>query len=87
MVDVTSRSKKSLMSPTLLHNPKSKIAVVHGYPQNPQDGGVSQEDDWKNVKVVRRIVGPRGSLSSSACVTFLPEGVMVGLQNFAWAPN
>ena len=66
---VTSRSKQyrnqqSLMSPPLLptgpsfqlHNPNSKIAVVPGYPQNPQDGGVSQEDEWKNIKVVRRIV-------------------------------
>ena len=30
--------------------------MVPGYPQNPQDGGVSQEDEWKNIKVVRRIV-------------------------------
>ena len=65
---VTSRSKQyrneqSLSPPLLptgsssqLHNPKSKIAVVPGYPQNPQDGGVSQEDEWKNIKVVRRVI-------------------------------
>ena len=66
---VTSRSKQyrnqqSLVSPPLiqtgpsfqLHNPNSKIAVVPGYPQNPQDGGASQEDEWKNIKVVRRVI-------------------------------
>ena len=64
------RSQLSLMSPPLLptgpsyHLPsptKSNIALVPGYPHagpgssSQQDGGVSQEDEWKNIKVVRII--------------------------------
>jgi hypothetical protein len=57
------RKQQSLVSRPLLptgpsfqlHNPNSKIAVVPGYPQNPQDG-VSQEDEWKNIKVVIKMV-------------------------------
>ena len=46
-----------------LHSPNSNLAVVPGYPQKPQagagsptshEGGVNQEDEWKNIKVVRR---------------------------------
>ena len=54
------RNQQSLVSPTghsfQLHNPSSKIAVVPGYPQNPQDSAISQEDEWKNIKVVRRVI-------------------------------
>ena len=64
-----SRSRLSLMSPPLLPtgpsfqlpSPKSNIALVPGYPHagpessSQQDGGVSQEDEWKNIKVVRII--------------------------------
>jgi hypothetical protein len=58
------RNQQSLMSPPLLptgssfqpQNPNSRVAVIPGYPQNTQDGGVSQEDEWKSIKVVRRIV-------------------------------
>ena len=65
------RSRLSLMSPPLLptgpsfHLPsphKSNTALVPGYPQAgpgssiTQDGGVSQEDEWKNIKVVRVLV-------------------------------
>ena len=59
------RGRLSLMSPPLLStgpsyqlpSPGSNIALVPGYPQagpsTQQDGGVSQEDEWKNIKVVR----------------------------------
>jgi hypothetical protein len=62
------RSQSSLMSPLLptgpsLHSPSTNLAIVAGYQQNQevgtgpsmaQDGGVTQEDEWKNIKVVRR---------------------------------
>ena len=44
------------------HLHSSNLAVVPGHPQDPhvgagssiaQDGGFSQEDEWKNIKVVR----------------------------------
>ena len=62
------RSRLSLLSPPLLpmgpsfqlpSPAKSCTALVPGYPHpgpgssSPQDGGVSQEDEWKNIKVVR----------------------------------
>ena len=60
------RSQSSTMSPPLLptgpslHSPSTNLAIVPGYQQHPQageqDGGVSQEDEWKNIKVVRRYV-------------------------------
>ena len=53
-----SRSPLSLLSPSLfpLQSPPSKVALVPGYPA--QEGGDSprQEDEWKNIKVVRLTV-------------------------------
>ena len=55
------------------HLHSSNLAVVHGHPQDPhvgagssiaQDGGFSQEDEWKNIKVVRiKAVIPSGLLT------------------------
>ena len=60
------RANPSLMSPPLFptgssfHVPKTN----NGYQQNGggdsnvQDGSVSQEDEWRNIKVVRRNINP-----------------------------
>ena len=63
------RAQPSLISPPLLptgpsfqlYKPNSNLAMVPGYPHDPQvgagsatgqDAGASQEDEWKNIKVV-----------------------------------
>merc|ERR1719228_612865 len=71
-----SRSRLSLMSPPLLptgpsfqlHSPKSNIAMVPGYPQvgAAQDGGPSQEDEWKNIKVMLNCISGMVAKTQSA---------------------
>ena len=55
-------SQGSLISPPLF-KPRPNLAMVPGYPHeagqanggvNHEAGGPSQEDEWKNIKVVRR---------------------------------
>ena len=60
------RGNPSLMSPPLIpRGPSFHIPKTHnGYQQNGggcsngQDGGVGQEDEWRNIKVVRRNIDP-----------------------------
>jgi len=51
-----------------LHSPKSNIALVPGYPQvgAGQDGGTSQEDEWKNIKVMLNCISGMVEKTQSA---------------------
>ena len=49
-------SQSSLISPPLF-KPRPNLAMVPGYPHEgglQAEAGASQEDEWKNIKVVRR---------------------------------
>ena len=56
-------SQSSLISPPLF-KPRPNLAMVPGYPHEAaqangavshEAGGASQEDEWKNIKVVRHV--------------------------------
>ena len=51
-------SQSSLISPPLF-KPRPNLAMVPGYPHETgvqAEAGTSQEDEWKNIKVVRKLI-------------------------------
>jgi len=77
------RAQPSLISPPLLptgpsfqlYKPNNNLAMVPGYPHDPQNGagsattqdtGASQEDEWKNIKVMLNCISGMVEKTQSA---------------------